>query len=324
MVVKFLFALVCVIIVFSRLDCIAQTNFDIISLVPPPDWKEERTADRISYTFIDNAKSSFCQLVFYASQVSSGDLSADLQNEWKGIIEGVSRPDGTPQPTKGTSAAGVAFANGGSYTHDKASNQYYYAHLILIGAGDRELTILIDVPTEASFQDYLPQIEKVMASIRFNNPTAPVQTNPTETAPLATVANSVNVKEATITQMAVGEWVYSTSSVLNYVSASGSYAGSSSVAYGERYTFRPDGTYTYSFSGISNRNVVREKDEGTFTITGNKLDLKGKDGKVKNFICWIEGKEGVAGLVLLNPSSFDGYNGINSNFYKSTFIQDKK
>src|SRR2546423_6610231 len=66
-------------------------------------------------------------------------------------------------------------------------------------------------------------------------------------------------------------WSMSTSSSLNYVTASGAYAGSSHVAYAQSYSMKSDGTYTGSFGGISNSMRIRSKEKGTYRLQGDLL-----------------------------------------------------
>jgi len=78
----------------------------------------------------------------------------------------------------------------------------------------------------------------------------------------------------------VGSWSGSDSAITNYVNAyTGAYAGSQITAYGQTYTFKADGSYEYSFAGISGGRTIREKQSGRYRLEGNLLSLSPKEGK---------------------------------------------
>ena len=96
----------------------------------------------------------------------------------------------------------------------------------------------------------------------------------------------------------------STSSSLNYVTASGAYAGSSHVAYAQSYSMKPDGTYTGSFGGISNSMRIRSKEKGTYRLQGDLLIFSHSDGRTtKRRFLGIDTPPGAKGpiMLLLDP-----------------------
>lgn len=69
----------------------------------------------------------------------------------------------------------------------------------------------------------------------------------------------------------VGKWSTSAGTV------TGTQAGARVSAGGTTYTMRADGKYEASFAGISGGSIWRNTDKGTWSITGGRLVLKGKE-----------------------------------------------
>jgi hypothetical protein len=55
------------------------------------------------------------------------------------------------------------------------------------------------------------------------------------------------------------------------------------VFYSEGYDFRANFTYDYSFSGMSNGHVVREKRSGTWALGGTAITIAPKDHELERF-----------------------------------------
>jgi hypothetical protein len=96
----------------------------------------------------------------------------------------------------------------------------------------------------------------------------------------------------------VGHWEHGASS------RSASATAISTRGYGQGYTFKADGTYTYFFSGtIDERTRFTEEDSGTWGFEGGALVIRSRERKsVKTFqiIQFQTASDGGATLTLLN------------------------
>jgi hypothetical protein len=72
-----------------------------------------------------------------------------------------------------------------------------------------------------------------------------------------------------------GEWKTSSASYASYVTPSGGYAGDASISTASTFVLKPDGTFQSSFTGVTSKTVVREKDEGKWSIEDDILVLAG-------------------------------------------------
>ncbi|MBZ5562875.1 MAG: hypothetical protein LAP13_10675 [Acidobacteriia bacterium] len=71
-----------------------------------------------------------------------------------------------------------------------------------------------------------------------------------------------------------GVWRSSSSTLANWVDAAGNYRGDASIATGETFTIRADGTYESQFAAISGASRMRQHDVGRFTIEDDFLVLR--------------------------------------------------
>ena len=79
----------------------------------------------------------------------------------------------------------------------------------------------------------------------------------------------------------LGDWSTSSSSIANYVTASGAYAGDASIATGEHVSLNKEQTYRKVLIAITNKQRLKEADEGKWKVDDNELVLLGKDGEGK-------------------------------------------
>ncbi len=73
----------------------------------------------------------------------------------------------------------------------------------------------------------------------------------------------------------VGKWREASSSIASYVTPQGGYAGDASISTASDITLGADGTFKQTFVGVTRAVVVKEKDEGTWTLEDDVLVEKG-------------------------------------------------
>jgi len=135
-------------------------------------------------------------------------------------------------------------------------------------------------------------------------------------APAKAIAPKNNITVADLS----GEWRHSADSSVDYVNSSGAYVASSSVFYGETYQIAADGSYAYQMAGMSNRNIVREKETGVVELAEGKVIFKSsKHTRRMHFISYQEALNGSTVLTLLG----DQYpvSGPNIGMYGETWVR---
>jgi hypothetical protein len=122
----------------------------------------------------------------------------------------------------------------------------------------------------------------------------------------------------------VGEWRSSGESSLNYVTASGAYAGSSTVGHGTTYTIAADGSYKSQFAGIANRQIVRGNSVGSVELGQGMIGFRERGGKLSryHFVSYQTALNGATVLTLLG----DQYelNAANVSFYDEKWVREPK
>jgi hypothetical protein len=168
---------------------------------------------------------------------------------------------------------------------------------------------LVVTASEAAMNKYSDGIRALFASLRFSaakpaaNPpiASPAAGQPSASGapqpPAAGTKSQITVADVT------GSWTHSTSSYADYVSRStGSYAGSSTIAYGQGYDFAADGTYKYNFTGMINSRTIKEKDSGTWGFEGGNLVIRSRERgstKVHRIVEYQTAPDGTTFMTLL-------------------------
>ena len=108
-----------------------------------------------------------------------------------------------------------------------------------------------------------------------------------------------------------GTWDHGAGSVQTYVdSNTGDYSRTNTTFYGEQYSIRSDGTFTYKFVGRANNRTVRELDTGNVILSGGFITFKFKARATQKyqFIAFMTQTNGAAILSLVGVhDNFPGY-----------------
>jgi hypothetical protein len=167
------------------------------------------------------------------------------------------------------------------------------------------IPVLVVARNRSDFNELEHQINQVVDSVRLGNVKA------------QTIKSSVTLADL------VGSWRSGADSSINYVdSATGAYAGSSIAAHGQGYRIAADGSYTYQFAGISNRNIVREQGSGRLEVVQDAIVFRDKTGSVRRYraVSYQHALNGSTVLTLLD-ANYD-VTSANINFYAERWVRD--
>ncbi len=146
--------------------------------------------------------------------------------------------------------------------------QIYYA----IADGRQAGLVMVVAASEAAMTKHMSGVQALIQSLRLAGaPTGAA--SPPRAAPESRAATKGEIAVADL----VGSWGHANSSYTSYTSATGGSAGSSTVAYGQGYTFAADGTYTYKFTGMMDSVYLRESDSGTWGFEGGALVVRSRE-----------------------------------------------
>ncbi len=129
-------------------------------------------------------------------------------------------------------------------------------HLYVLEAGSSAIPVLVVTVDRRTFDGQSLGISLCVEGVRR--------------APLRAAPAKPSVAQADV----VGEWRSGGESSVNYVTPSGTYAGSSTVAHGSTYVIASDGSLTYRFAGVTNRQTVRGNGAGRVELGDGFLTLR--------------------------------------------------
>src|SRR5439155_2166153 len=119
----------------------------------------------------------------------------------------------------------------GRYGATNTDDNSHYVQFYALEAGQTVIPVMVVTPNRQSFDNLLPIISLFVEGVRQ--------------LPLKAQAPKTSLSVADL----VGQWRSSGDSSTDYVTSSGAYAGSSSVAHGISYTIASDGSYKSQFAG---------------------------------------------------------------------------
>jgi len=266
-----------------------------LSFAAPEGWTYEQKpgADHASMSIV--AGSQYCVIGVYAPARPSGNAQADFESAWRAVYRPAPN-EGLPTPIY--DFAGIGYQ--GKYASEFTNNRLQWMYLLESGKG------AIPVVVVASDRQVFNQLEFVIRQVVESVRQAPARA--------AAPKNNINIADL------VGEWRHSADSSVDYVTSSGAYAGSSSVFYGETYQIAADGSYNYQMAGMSNHNIVREKEAGVVELSGSLVVFKGrKNVHRRRFVSYQQAVNGSTVLMLLD----DQYeaNGPNIGMYGEKWVR---
>ena len=270
-----------------------------VSFVVPDGWDYgvEASGDHATLSTVQNGQ--VVALAVFRPFGSSGNPDGDFRAAWAKVVRSMQAPAPIYEHK---SLAGYQGRYGSTSTDDNS----HYVHLYALEAGGSVLPVLVVTPNRQSFNSLEPVISIFVEGVRQ----LPLKAQP----PKASI---------TIADL-VGEWRSSGDSSLNYVTSSGTYAGSSTVAHAASYTIAADGSYKSQFAGLANRQIIRGNSIGTVELGLGTIGFRERGGKFSryHFVSYQTALNGATVLTLLG----DQYeaNSANVSFYGEKWVREPK
>ena len=274
-------------------------SFGEVSFVVPDGWEYgvEASGDHATLSSLQNGQ--VVALAVFRPLRSSGNPDSDFRAAWAKVMRSMQPPEPIYEHK---SLAGYQGRYGSTNTDDNSN----YVHLFALEAGGSVLPVLVVTPNRQSFNSLEPVISLFVEGVRQ----LPLKAQPLKAS--ITIADLV------------GEWRSSGDSSLNYVTSSGAYAGSSTVAHGASYTIASDGSYKSQFAGIANRQIVRGNSVGTVELGPGTIGFRERGGKLSryHFVSYQTALNGATVLTLLG----DQYevSPANVSFYGEKWVREPK
>ena len=274
-------------------------SFGEVSFVVPDGWEYgvEASADHATLSTIQNGQ--VVALAVFRPLRSIGNADSDFRAAWAQAVRSMEPPEPIYEHK---SLAGYQGRYGSTNTPDSS----HYVHLYALEAGVSVFPVLVITPDRQWFNSLEPVISLFVEGVRQ----LPLKAQPTKAS--ITIADLV------------GEWRSSGDSSLNYVTSSGAYAGSSTVAHGASYTIASNGSYKSQFAGITNRQIVRGNSVGTVELGPGIIGFRERGGKLSryHFVSYQTALNGATVLTLLG----DQYeaNSANVSFYGEKWVREPR
>ncbi len=145
-----------------------KTSFDLVRFSPPAPWKKtawKKVAHEkasLGYTMTDKQAGTYCQIFVLRSIESKGDILADFNSDWKGVVEKSYAVTAAPQMTDTLSEDGWDVKAGvASFAFDKGTS---IAMLTTISGHGRAVSIVAVTNSEV----YVPAIQALLGSVEAN------------------------------------------------------------------------------------------------------------------------------------------------------------
>ena len=293
------FAVLFCVFLFAEGAAAQVQSFGEVSFAVPDGWDYgiEASGDHATLSVAQNGQ--VIALAVFRPLHSSGNPDNDFRAAWAKDVRSM-QPPAPIYEHKGL--AGYQGRYGSTNTDDNS----HYVHLYVLEAGENAIPVLVVTPDRQSFNMLEPVISLFVEGVRQ--------------LPLKAQLPKTSI---TIADLA-GEWRSSGDSSLNYVTSSGAYAGSSTVAHGVSYTIAADGSYKSQFAGISNRQIIRSNSVGTVELGAGTIGFRERGGKLSryHFVSYQTALNGATVLTLLG----DQYeaNPANVSFYGEKWVREPK
>ena len=233
----------------------SRDSFDLVIYAVPKGWKKEvKPNSSTTYTFTNQQKKTYCQIIILQSADSKGGINEDFESEWEGLIVKSYKVTDTPQMTEASSYNGWTVQAGMaqfSFNNDNA-----VAMLTTMNGYSKTVSIV----TVTNSQDYLTSIQSFLESVEMKVP---------DTSAKTTTENNVSVSSI------IGMWGIAESGSQRYDDYKNAYASSNYGYINSQYTFNENGTYTFykkTFKMVFDR-ILLTKENGTYTISGNQITI---------------------------------------------------
>lgn len=250
---KAFFLILSVLLVFP---CFGQKQtFDIITYVPPKEWKKEGTESAIQFTKQDDAKGIYCIITLMKSIPGTANSKENFDAAWETVVKEMVKVSAAPEMQPVANEDGWEAQSG--YAPFESEGTKGIALLVTSSGYQKMVNILILTNTDAYEKDMTAFLE----SASFKKPDLEKSTTANNQQ---NAVNNSYVPSELIKQ----SW----KNIQNRKDVNGSYGGYSS----NTYQFKTNGTYTFNNTVFQNYtpkyNITDE--EGTYQVSGNTITLK--------------------------------------------------
>ena len=240
---------------------------DIIQFTPPKDWKKTAKDGLVIYNIVDKTTGGYCLLTVYPSIESAGDSKKDFATQWSERVVKAFKAEENPKTETQTDNGWTSVSAATQFESDGVKSAVMMTVISGYGRTASVLALLNN-------QEFFPQIDAFMTSIKMDKDQAvadakPVPTTPTSpTAPTTPVANSYNSADL------VGKWGNGISGI-----------GGATQQY---YQFNADGTYSFvlsGYSGLAGRIGTYQtttEESGVYTLDGDSMTITPKKSQTKS------------------------------------------
>jgi hypothetical protein len=305
--IKGLFALIFSIAFSCAVSCQTE-SFDATHFTPPKGWTRSTKEGVVIYADVDKANGRFCFLTIYAATASTGNTQTDFASKWNEVIVKPFNAPAKPE-TETRSADGWTAVSGGSQI-DSDGTKAVVIMTVFSGFGKA-------VATYAMFNDqsYIAPLDTFNASIKIDKTTFAAP-RAAESSGGEYIADPFpdqpgyqpqqpllgQIRKSITTADLAGHWTAGAAAVTSYFSsATGNYAGTDTVFWGESYDIQPNGTFESHLTARSGNHTTREADVGKITMSGPFITFTSKTHMTKKyqFVAYMEGPNGSAVLTMI-------------------------
>jgi hypothetical protein len=229
-----------------------------VSFALPKSWEysADTSGKRATLSFALNGQ--VIALAVFRPLRSNGNADADFRFAWSNTVRTLQ----VPEPIyEHQSLAGYQ----GRYASTNTPDNSNYVWLYALETGNSVIPVLVITPNRQAFNTLEPTFSAFVDGVRQ--------------LPLKAEAPKTSI---TIGDLA-GEWRSSGDSSLDYVTPSGAYAGSSTVAHSTSYVISPDGIFKSQFAGVANRQIIRGNSVGTVELAAGMISFRERGGKVSRY-----------------------------------------
>jgi hypothetical protein len=245
-------------------------------------WNYEQKPGEDHATISSVADQRFIAIVVFTPRPSSGNPDTDFQSAWTQLVLGGTY-SGMPNPIYNIEHS-VGYP--GKQTGDSSTDRKTYTWMYVLETGQNYIPVAVVSSGRNMFDALQHELVAFIGSVRQ--------------APLKAEAIKTSISVADL----AGSWRSGAATTTDYVNSAGQYSGSSASFYGATYNIASDGHYTYSMSGKSNGSTVREKEEGTVSLSGDMVVFKGTSHTSRyHFINSQQGLDGSTVLTLLSEGN---------------------
>lgn len=263
-------------------------------------------------------------IVLLGAERTTVPLDDWLREKMAADAKGVKVLQAAP-PTRGKSGSFDVVSAGRTVQDQRGAVvlQVFYA----IGDGQQAGLAAVATGNQEALKAQMSNVQSLFQSLRFSAANDPTSKSPATSAPAAPLpvppAGAGSGRTVTVADL-VGSWAHNDAAHTQYRSASGANAGSSTVAYGDGYSFMADGTYTYNFTGMYNGVYLKESDSGTWGFEGGRLVIRGRrrGAKTYNIIQFQSAPDGSATLTILD--SYYPLTDSNINVWGEKYVRKAK